>query len=164
MEFSNTSDIIEEIYKKYDSGSRNLAGVTKNITHISYLKITIEDPPFRIQNSGGEIVIGNNISSNKFTKNITIYGDVREYVFDERIIFTKGDTLKLLGDLEGKKNSVNATIDFIYHLKTEPYVGKEIKTRELRSGMGQTFETYQAGDSIYRDIYYKYYLETMHQL
>lgn len=161
MEFNSDTNVINEIFKKYDRSTRNSAGSRISIVYISYLKITIDDPPFRVQNNSGNMVIGNNISSNKISKNmITIYGDVREYTFDERIVFEKGDNLYLLGDAQGKKTSVNATIDFIYHLKTEPYIEKQISSKEVRSGMGQVFDYYVSGTSIYKDIYYKYYLET----
>lgn len=158
------TDIIKEIYKKYDSQGKNLAGRTHTVSSISYLKITIEDPPLRTLNSGGELVIGNSLFVAKSTdtgKTITIYGDMREYVFDERITFSSSDSIKFLGSepaIDGEV--INATIDFIYNLIDEPYESKKVLSSKSLSGMGQVFENYYAGYNIYKDIYYKYYIET----
>lgn len=157
MAFTPNMNIFNEIYKKYDRHGENLGGYVKVMNHIHHLKITIDDKPLRVKNSANEIVLGNNFIINGLL--VTIYGQQSMYEFDNRLTYTVNDQLYLLGDAEGRHNTVNATIDFLYELKSEVYQPKQIQTRETKSGVGQIFGSYQQDASIYNDIYYKYYIE-----
>ena len=157
MAFTPTTNIFYEIYKKYDSQGENLGGYTKVLNNIHHIKITIDDKPLRIRNSANELVVGNNFMINGLI--VTIYDPRGIYEFDNRLTYTASDQLYLLGDAEGKITSVNATIDFLYEVKSETYQAKQIQTRETKSGIGQIFGEYQSDVSIYNEIYYKYYIE-----
>ena len=157
MEFTPTTNIFYEIYKKYDSQGKNLGGYSKILNNIHHIKITIDDKPLRIKNSANEFVIGNNFTINNLM--ITIYDPRGIYEFDNRLTYTAKDQLYLLGDAEGKVTTVNATIDFLYEIKSETYQAKQIQTRETKFGVGQIFGEYQSDVSIYNEIYYKYYTE-----
>ena len=157
MEFGTDVNIFNEIYKKYDSQGRNLAGYTKTIGNIHHLKITIEDKPLRIYNSARELVLGNNIELNG--KTITIYNPQRVYEFDSRLIYTKDSFLYLKGDADNKVQTVKATIDFLYELQSEIYQEKQIQSKEIRVGVGQLFGEYKADTSLWNEIYTKYYIK-----
>ena len=155
MAFTPEMNVFKEIYKKYDFSNMNLAGYTNVIDNVSHIKITIDDKPFRILNGAGEYVIGNNISING--TQITILNGV--YEFDDRLTYTDSDALYLLLDAEGKYTSVNATIDFLYDLKSETYQEPQIQSKETKAILGQIFEECQPNASIYKEIYYKYFVE-----
>ena len=157
MAFTPTTNIFYEIYKKYDSQGENLGGYSKVLNNIHHVKITIDDKPLRIRNSANELVVGNNFMINGLM--VTIYDPRGIYEFDNRLVYTANDQLYLLGDAEGKVTSVNATIDFLYEIRSEVYQAKRIQTREVKSGIGQIFGEYQSDVSIYNEIYYRYYTE-----
>lgn len=167
--FSIYDNLFKLIYEKYDSQNKNYGGYRRTLKSISRVKITITDPPLRILNNSGELVIGNNfkLTTNGRTSTITIYDPRGIYEFDSLMKFhysgnsTSGnDELYLLGDEEGLVTEVNATIDFLYNLSVEPYVEHEIKERTPSRGIGQFFEEVQPGTSIFNMIYYKYYIES----
>ena len=159
MDFTPTTNIFYEIYNKYDGGDRNYGGYRKTLKSVQNIKITMEEPPFRIKNSFGDtydLVSGNNIQLNG--KLITIYGNSRIYEFDNRLVYTKNDELYLLGDAEGKHQTVRATIDFIYNIQTEKYQEKQKQSVQNATGTGQIYHSFNPGDSIYDELYYKYYI------
>ena len=157
MDFPVGANIIEEIYKRFDTTGQNYAGYRKIIKKIHNIRITIDDKPLRIYNNANEMVIGNNIKLNGVT--ITIYGSQRIYEFDSRLGYTRNDNLLLLGDLENKVQTVRATIDFLYDLRLEKYEAKKIQSQQILTGVGQIFNEYQSGVSIYMDILLKYRID-----
>ena len=157
MEFTPQTNVFYEIYKKYDSQGKNLGGYDKVLQSIHHIKITIDDKPLRIMNSAGELVVGNNFTINGLL--VTIYDPRGIYEFDSRLKYTAIDQLYLLGDAEGLHPNVNATIDFLYEIRSEVYHAKQVQTREVKTGIGQIFGEYQSDVSIYNEIYYKYYIE-----
>lgn len=158
MSFPVGENIFKMIYDKYDTKGASLAGYVKALVSIRNVRIKIDDIPLRIQNSAGDIVMGNNFLYGD-TGLITIYGGREYYEFDTEISFTKDDNLILLGDMEGKVKRVNATIDFLYELESKVYESKEVKTRTLSKGIGQVYNSFAPEESIFRTIYYKYYSE-----
>lgn len=156
-EFDISENIFKLIHDKYDTDGASIAGYVKKLTKITNVLIKIDDIPLRIKNSAGDIVVGNNILFNNTL--ITIYGGREYYEFDPEISFTSYDNLRLLGDLDGKVNKIKATIDFIYELENSIYVPKEIKTKTVTRSLGQIFGSFLPGESLYKNIYYKYYLE-----
>ena len=157
MDFPVGSNVFEEIYKKYDSGDSNIGGYMKKIGNIHHIKITFDEKPLRILNSGNEMVIGNNFTING--RLITVYNPIRMYEFDNRLIYTTKDSLILLGDAEGRVNTIHATVDFLYEIKIDIYEQKRIEKREIKRGIGQFFEECKPDENIYNDIYYKYHIE-----
>lgn len=167
--FKNTDNIFKLIYEKYDSQGQNYGGYSKILERIHRVKITISDPPLRVQNNANEIVLGNNFRLSTGSNNsiITIYDPRGIYEFDSLLDFYyRGDNfigndgLYLLGDAEGQVEYVNATIDFLYDLKTVPYVAAEIKEKKTGFGIGQFFEEVTPGTNIYNVIYYRYYINS----
>lgn len=159
MAFTPTTNVFYEIYNKYGGEDKNYGGYSKILKSIQNIRITIEDPPLRIKNSLGnnyDIVSGNNIQLNG--KLITISGNQRIYEFDNRLNYTKNDVLYLLGDAEGKHQTINATIDFIYNIQTEEYQEKKKQSIQNTTNIGQIYHTFNPGDSIYDELYYKYYI------
>lgn len=154
--FSTTEDICKLIKDKY-SIVTSVANHMLEVTKIIGLKITIEDKPLRIKNNANEIVLGNNIKLNDTI--LTIYHTTRIYEFGKEIYLTPEDKLFLLGDADNIVNTVNATIDFIYELTTSKASSKEIATTKVFKGVGQLYKTFSNGESIYSDLYYKYYIE-----
>ena len=157
MDMPVGGNIIQKIYEKYDSQNRNIAGYSKKIGRIRYLKITFDDKPLRVISSGGEAVTGNNFVYNG--KIITVYDPVRMYEFDERITFVPSNVLTLLGDAEGKVSSVHITVDFIYDLEVDVYVAKQIQLRQTKQGIAQIFEECKPDTDLYKEITYKYRIE-----
>jgi hypothetical protein len=157
MDFPVGTNILQEIYKKYDSQGKNLGGYSKTVGKITNIKITFDDKPLRIQNSAGEIVVGNNFMLNG--KLFTVYSPRGIYEFDERLSYTTSDSLVLLGDAEGKVTTVHATVDFLYEIRSEVYEDKQIQTRSVLTGIGQLFNEYSPDANLYNEIYYKYYIE-----
>lgn len=157
MDFPIGTNIIQKIYEKYDSQGKNIAGYSRILRNIHHIKITFDDKPLRIVNSGGEVISGNNFIYNNRT--ITVYNPVRMYEFDERINFTTADSLILLGDAEGKVTTVHATIDFLYDLEVDVYVEKQIQFSQTRQSIAQIFEECKPNTNLYREIVYKYRIE-----
>ena len=152
------TNIFKEIYRKYDGQGQNVAGFTKKILNIHHIKITFDDKPFRVLNNAGEYVVGNNFMIG--TQKITVYSPVRMYEFDERLTYYPSiDNLIILGDEQGLEQTVHVTIDFLYDFQMDKYIAKRIIERKSRRGIGQVFGTQKPGDSLYKNIYYKYYLE-----
>lgn len=162
--FSTTDNIFKLIYDKYDSKNQNYGGYTRRLEEIQRVRITIEDPPLKVKNSNGEIVLGNNLDVSNSREVITVYnGGIFE--FDSLLKFyykgpnyTGNDYLYLLGDADGRVNKINATIDFVYGMSSEPYVDKQISERRPVRTLGQFFEEVVPGTSIFNSIYYKYYM------
>ena len=165
MDFPVGTNVFEEIYKKYDSGNRNIGGYTKKVGNIHHIKITFDDKPLRVRKTGGgdNLVMGNNFNLNG--KVITVYNPNGMYEFDNRLIYTTNDSLIILGNDPEIKNvdKVHATIDFLYEVKSDPYQPKKISSRHARKGLGQIAMNYEADENLYNDIYYKYYLDLNNQ-
>lgn len=161
MEFTPTTNVFYEIYKKYDGGNRNYGGYRKTLRSVQNIRITIEDPPLRIKTalSGNayDLVVGNNIRLNG--KLITIYGNQRIYEFDDRLIYTKNDELYFLPDEEGLVQTVKATVDFVYDIQQEVYQEKQRQSVQTITGVGQIYHEFNPGDSIYNEISYKYFID-----
>ena len=167
--FKPTDNIFKLIYEKYDSQGRNYGGNSYRLENITRVKITINDPPFRVRNNNGDLVIGNNfrLISHGNTSTITIYDPRGIYEFDSLLEFsylgsrvTGNDALYLLGDADGQVTEIDATIDFLYGLSVQPYVPKEIKERKPVVGVGQFFEEVAPGTSIFNSIYYRNYIDS----
>ena len=155
-------NVIQEIFNKYTKENENIAGYKRKIQSIFGIRITIEDKPLRIQSASGDYVLGNNIEvtyNNTGTKIITIYNGI--YEFDNRLKFTSSsESIYILGSNEEPNVGVNAVIDFFYETTSAPYSDKRILSQGTRKGLGQIYTTYRPGTSIYKDIYYKYFIDT----
>lgn len=154
--FLLTDNICELIKNKYNTETA-IANHIQKVGKIIGLKITIEDDPLRIKNNAGQLVIGNNIQLNN--KVITVYGTTRVYKFDPEVTLTTDDKLYFLGDEEGLVTEIKATIDFICEIVTSIDNGKEVATTRVLRGVGQLFKSISPNESIYYDLYYKYYIE-----
>ena len=157
MDLPIGTNIFRKIYELYDSGDRNLGGYVKRLGNIHHIKITFDDKPLRVRNSGGEIVVGNNFILNG--KLFTVYDPVRMYEFDNRLEYTANDVLAVAGDAEGLVQSVHVTVDFLYEIKSDIYQEKRIQTRQIKDGIGQLFAECQPGENLFNEIYYKYFIE-----
>ena len=156
MDFPIGANVIQLIYEKYDSQDRNLGGYTKQIGKIHHIKITFDDKPFRVLNSGGEYVVGNNFNLNG--RIFTVYDPVRIYEFDGRLEYSTSDSLILMGDAEGIKTFVHATVDFLYEIRSEEYQEKGIQSKQIKDGIGQIFGECQPNENLFNEIYYKYFI------
>lgn len=157
MDLPVGTNVFQKIYEKYDSGDRNLGGYVKRLGKIHHIKITFDEKPLRIRNSGNEIVVGNNFNINGTL--VTVYDPVRMYEFDGRLEYTSSDNLTILGDAEGLVNTVHVTVDFLYEIKSDIYQEKRIQTRQIKDGIGQLFAECQPGENLFNEIYYKYFIE-----
>jgi hypothetical protein len=161
--FKPEDNIIDKIFEKYEVKAKQVGGKTKKIKGIYNITVTIEDKPYKINNSaaGNYYTLGANmyvVGKDNATQKISIYNG--KYVFDSRIVFTdRNQKLFLSGDTE-VSDGVTASIDFIYDYSVETYLGKDIVSRSSKKGIGQVYSFYKPGFSIYNDIYYKYYKET----
>lgn len=152
---SNVFDLIKE---KYDTRGQNIAGYNTTLHNIHHIKITFDEKPLRVQNSSGEVVVGNNFSLNGNL--FTVYNPVRMYEFDNRLVFPVDTTsLIILGDAEGKISTVHVTIDFLYEATIKNFVNKQISNKKNKKGMGQIFKECVPEENLFREIYYKYYIE-----
>lgn len=183
--FSPTDNIFQKIYEKYDSQTKNYGGYRNNLKDIQRVFITINGyyyigengeskfvpgQQLRVYNNEGGLVMGNNLllnySGNRKDTLITIYDPRGMYEFDSLIKFyyTKdiltNDSLYLLGDAEGVVTAIDATIDFLYSLSTEPYEAHQIAERKSIRNIGQFFGEVKPGTSIYNIIYYQHYIES----
>ena len=155
------TDIINEVYKKYDSLGRNLGGYRKTVTGIHHIKVTIDEKPFRVQNNINEWVLGHNLIVNG--QKITIYDPRGMYEFDDHLIYNSSDSIYI--EAEGadaqatERKTIRATIDFLYDLQSEIYQDKQVATRSIKSGVGQLFNEYKPETNLYTEIARKYYLD-----
>ena len=167
------SDIINEIYKKYDTTGWEYAGYRNIVMNIHHLRITINDKPITVLNYAKERVIGNNLIYNGSTL-ITMYAPQQTYEFDERLTFDRNSHILLGGEYYTNaekenilqfnpnynfKTPISITADFLYELKTEVYIPKRKQTRQVFSVIGQIFSEYMPDVNIRRDIYFKYYVD-----
>ena len=170
---TKTEEIIEKIYKKYNTpeSAKKIGTLATTVNSVSNLKITFDGHPFQVKtnaaynSANGEkeyqtTMIGNNINYNG--KTITVYNPGRIYEFDENIIFNENDKIYFEGpyDKTIDVNQVSATVDFLYKIKLEIYQGKRKKNRTVEKVIGQLFKSYQANENLYNDIYLKHYLNS----
>ena len=157
-EFAPGTNIISEIYRKYDRSNKNIAGYKIELNDITHLKINFEGLPLRVKNSAGEIVLGNNFYYSEKNNLITVYGNTRCYEFDDRLTFNQNSVVKLLGG-EGYSEDLKipVTVDFLYKQALSPYLEKEIQSRDIIQGVGQFFSAVKPDTNIYNKIYYKYH-------
>ena len=156
-------NIIEKIWQKYDFSQRNLAGLRISLLRIHHLRIQFTDRPLKVKNNAQEYVVGNNFTFNNAT--ITVRGNrSRTYVFDESINLTEVDRVCILGaeeNIYSDENTVNNIIhidvDFLYDMCQDIYKERPVVNKIFDKNMGQVYSFYSPGDSVYRDIYYKYY-------
>ena len=161
MEVPVGANIFTIIKNKYSSNGQNLGGYTKVVGNIRLLKICFDGKPLRISSTS----VGNIFSIDG--KSFTVLGNVGEYNFDERLIYTTNSSFTLSGevvssDIQDTKNpvtSIPVTIDFLYDIKSEVYEGKKILTRSVTTNIGQLFNEYIPNTNLYNKIYYKYYIE-----
>ena len=170
MEFktgSNGDDIIEKIYEKHHRMKDNYGGYQAEIDKIHHLRITIDQKPFRIKVQNGEAFIytlGNqfimsNDRENGLPKEFTIYNTMQMYEFDERSSFDYHDHIYLLGDAENAKDTVKATIDYLYDIKEQVYIENQIDSRHFDSILGQFYGSCEPGYygySIYQELERRY--------
>ena len=182
--FAFNDNIFQKIYEKYDSQGQNYGGYRKILESIERVCITINGYYYtrndqieyvpghqlRVENNEGNIVLGNNIklvyNGNTSGTIITIYDPRGMYEFDSLLKFyytgqkVGNNSLYLLGDAEGLVDSVDATIDFLYRLTSEPYEAYQIAERKPVQGLAQFHEEVEPNESIYKIIYYQHYIES----
>ena len=156
---TGATNIIKEIYNKYQILTQNIGGYIRKITGIYQIRITINDPSQRVTHKGVPI-LGHKIrvvgGAGINTTEIVIYNGI--YDFDSRIVFT--DETQGIYFVSDTADEISANIDFVYDYVLEQYLGKkEINLSTVR-GLGQVFNNYRPEDSIYTDIRGKYYLNT----
>ena len=162
----NPTNIIEEIYKKYDSLGKNLGGYKKTVMGIHHIKITIGEKPFRVINNAGEIVLGHNLRVSRLangTDTITVYDPRGIYEFDEHLVYNDSDYLYIEAESNvenpNPRTTINATVDFLYDIKSDIYVEKEPQSRVVRTGVGQLFGEFAPGTLLHDKIAYKYSID-----
>lgn len=158
MDFPVGTNIFKEIYNKYDGQNQNIGGYTKKLKSIHHLKITFEDEPLRTKNAANELIVGNSFKVNG--QIFSVYNQNREYEFDDRLVYTSSNSLLLLGDADNTITHIRATLDFLFDIETEVYQEKQIQAEEVDLGMGQLYGNYPAETNLYREIYYKYNIES----
>lgn len=172
------TDIISEIIKKYDSGTQNIGGFSQKIVSIHHLKIHFDDKPIRIalheNNSriqeygvGYQIYVkGANIQ--REGQIFKIFSPVQDFDFDERLIHTPLDKIYILQDDEedGKVpycKKMAITVDFLYDITSDDYNNKQIQLQQVRKGIAQIFTECYSNTDLYKEISYKYRIETNKQ-
>ena len=168
------TDIITKIYDKYDSHGRNQGGYIKRLSDIYCLKITFDSKPMKVENFSGTKIStedNNTITEKNFTlgynfqfnkvPTITVHYPNNMYEFDERIHFSQknGDKLYILPDAEGKQDSVSVTVDFLYTLESETYLGHRVEEQEVKIKLGEFFEDCMPDKDIYGEILYEYNID-----
>lgn len=149
------NNVFDMILAKYGDGKQNLAGYTKMVANVHHIKITFNNKPLRLKNNAGELIVGYNfvLDGNTFT----VFNPSNIYEFDNRLVYDPTmSSLYFLGDDEGKITKVNVTIDFLYDLKTDEYVEKEITSRTTKQGLGQLYSHCYPNEDLFTEIYLKY--------
>lgn len=151
----NKNNIISKIWEKYDTSNYNAFGYISTLKRIHHLKINFESIPFKIQNSGGELLTGYNLLYND--ELITInskYGNV--YQFDDSIIFDRNTNLLIQGsceDYEGKeKEVIHLNIDFLYDTESSYVEAGEDEIDTQENGIGQIFGIYKPSTDLFKEI------------
>jgi hypothetical protein len=170
-------NIIQRIWEKYDRSTRDTCGNRITLEQVSGLTLTFDGTPQQVYTSAGELVLGNNIKYNNTTITVRA-GYTNTYVFDENIIFSgsyddgsfAGDVLtveKGITDIYDENGNINnvipVSIDFIYGITQEPYRDKVIGKNSTKKVIGQLLNSYKPGESVYNELYYKYYCEWNYQ-
>ena len=164
MDFSFDEDIIQKICDKYTITTENIGGYIRTVKRIYQVRITINDLPMRLKIEDND-VLGHIITTSASGGNeIIIKNNI--YDFDNEIDFVSGvgtirfvDNGKVLENYN-PNNKVNANIDFVYDYSLEQYLGKKKINYGSEKGVGQIFGNYQYNESIYQDIFNKYYVDT----
>lgn len=158
----NPDNIFEIIWNNHNRVNNDFGGYTRKLLNIHHVRITFEDAPLRIQNNNG-YDLGNKMSlyynGNEII--INVINSLRIYTFDERLSFTNEDQLILYPPADGReKTTIKATVDYLYDIEEEPYVGKKVISKKLDTYLGQFYERCKPGQSIYREIANKQYMES----
>lgn len=156
MELAVGDNIITKIYDKYNH-DMNMGGYREKVNSISGVKITFEGPPLRLK-SGSNYILGNRFIYNGNTFTVRDQ-EIRQYVFDDKITFTRSDSISLLGDADGRVNTIPVTIDFVYELTLSPYKERKVQTQSVSTGLSQLYNNYRAGTDLFREISYKYHID-----
>lgn len=161
---ADDKNIFKIIYNKHNRTNNNYGGYSRRVINIHHVRITFEDQPLNIIDSGslGKLgvkpsLIGNNICINGTY--ISVINPLRIYTFDERLEFNQNDILFLLPDYENKVSKVKVIVDYLYDVEDSMYVGKKVASKQLDTYVGQFYDKCSKGDSIYKKIAAKYYIE-----
>lgn len=167
----NPTNLFDLILDKYDSRDKNQAGKRKTIKKISHIKITFEDKPMRILSDNG-LVLGYRFFMNTGGKDnfILVRGDYSPftiYEIDDRISFNGTElnvgVFNFDGSYEENGKSIttlNATIDFLYTLEVDKYIGKQETEREQNQTIGQYSGNIKSNVNLRSQIIKKYYFES----
>lgn len=147
--FAIGENILNAIYNKYDSAGKNTAGKTYTLQEIYNIRITIDDKPLRYKESGG-YQLGNKIMVG--SSSIIVLDPQRIYNIDENITFTNINEFKeatnsgiyFIAPTDSEVSGINATVDFIFKLTRQNYVGKKISSHGNIKVMGQLFGTFES--------------------
>lgn len=158
-------NILKAIYEKYDSRGQNCGGYLNTVGDIYCLKITFDGKPLKIRN-GNSILLGHSFRCNRSKNDLSVLAPNNIYEFDEKLRFSPlTDEIVILGDTgEDSENRTKTiyesiTVDFLYELKVTTWTGKEIKSRSAKSIIGEFFEECEPNKDIYKELFYKYYIE-----
>ena len=161
-------DIIAEIYKKYSTQNKEIAGYINTITKIYALKITINDKPLKMKvpgNSGQEdnIALGHILKVfGQDTSAKTIFIKNGVYDFDNMISFNQNNQIYFAkSESPANENEVvNVNINFLYDVIIEKDLGRNEITSFVTRGIGQFVKVCQPGENILDQISSKYDIHT----
>jgi hypothetical protein len=149
------TNLFDLIVNKYSNDLS--AGKEETVTSIYALSIIFNDEPLLVYNNAGMLVYGFNIELNG--KKITInsaYTNI--YQFDNEVIFTPEDSLIFFGSDDEKNlvDTIDITANFLYDVTIRPIKERQILYKKTVKNIGQIYKSFNANDSIYREIYYRH--------
>lgn len=169
MDFSNTDNVFQKIKEKYDTTNQKIVNSFQiKVLKIHHIKITFDEKPLRVQESSGKIVLGNNFMLGD--KIFTLHYPNRIFEFDDVLEYDPNNSatnLNLLGaaletNTENAQYSptVHATIDFLYDVKIQLYLGKRVAYKDYFYGIGQVFKVCTPQENLYNEMYYRHFLDS----
>lgn len=141
-------NLLELINQKYSTEpGTNILGVTSKVTQINNLKIHITSEPMGIDKD----IYGWQLNA----KNNSIIISHFNPIYVPGVDFYIGESITI-GKVEDNC-TFDAIIDFTYISEQKLAKTSSIQARVYTRGIGQIAGNYEAGASLYDEIYYKYY-------
>ena len=159
------TNIIEEIYNKHHRMLNNYGGYQSDVKRIHHIRITIDEKPLRIEvkeNTDSILTLGNQISVGKAAdpssnrEIITVYNTMQTYEFDNRLTFNEKDDIHLINAVSPSIKTVRATVDYLYDVIEQPYVGRIVSSKKFIAIPGQYYEETMPDTQIDLEIKKKY--------
>ena len=164
---SSGLNIIEEIYNKHHRMKNNYGGYQADVKRIHHIRITVDEKPSRIEvkeNSNRLLTLGSQISVGKAEtplsnrEIITIYNTMQTYEFDSRLTFDEEDDIHFISEVDPNSTDVmvRATVDYLYDVIEQPYVGRVVSSKKFIGIPGQYYEDTTPDTQIDLEIKKKY--------